>query len=512
MDRATDHTPHTDRYYVLIAICLAALVLPLSFTGGAVATPAIGKAFDADPAALTWITNAFMLSFGSLLMAAGSLSDLYGRKRLFTLGLALFGFVSILLANVSNIVWLDALRAVQGVAAAAALASGSAALAQEFEGLARTRAFSLLGTTFGLGLAFGPMLSGLLIEQFGWRSIFVSSAILAAISLLAALARMRESRNPAAHELDLPGVLGFSSMLALSTTAIILGPQAGWRSPLILGLFGGAALSLLAFVMIELRARQPMLALGLLKYPRFVGVQMLPIGTCYCYIVLVVLLPFRLIGVEGIAPLRCGLILLALSAPMLVVPLLAAWLTRWVSAGMLSAAGFLTAAAGLCMLANTAIGDHQQLVLAMLVIGIGTGFPWGLMDGLAVSVIPKEQAGMAAGIFNTTRVAGEGVALAITIALLSALVGNGLGRVLPAGNYRELAQRLVMGDLSQVQGIDPLLLKTAYVEGFSALMVVLIGFTVLSAGAAFFLLGRDNEAGRANTPRNSLPASDSARG
>lgn len=113
MDRATDHTPHTDRYYVLIAICLAALVLPLSFTGGAVATPAIGKAFDADPAALTWITNAFMLSFGSLLMAAGSLSDLYGRKRLFTLGLALFGFVSILLANVSNIVWLDALRAVQ---------------------------------------------------------------------------------------------------------------------------------------------------------------------------------------------------------------------------------------------------------------------------------------------------------------------------------------------------------------------------------------------------------------
>lgn len=136
---------------------------------------------------------------------------------------------------------------------------------------------------------------------------------------------------------------------------------------------------------------------------------------------------------------------------MLVVPLLAAWLTRWVSAGMLSAAGFLTAAAGLCMLANTAIGDHQQLVLAMLVIGIGTGFPWGLMDGLAVSVIPKEQAGMAAGIFNTTRVAGEGVALAITIALLSALVGNGLGRVLPAGNYRELAQRLVMGDLSQVR-------------------------------------------------------------
>ena len=96
MDQATDHTPHVGRYHVLAAICLAALVLPLSFTGGAVATPAIGKAFDAEPSSLTWITNAFMLSFGSLLMAAGTLSDIYGRKRLFTLGLALFVIVSIL--------------------------------------------------------------------------------------------------------------------------------------------------------------------------------------------------------------------------------------------------------------------------------------------------------------------------------------------------------------------------------------------------------------------------------
>ncbi|WP_194791933.1 MFS transporter [Pseudomonas sp. UFMG81] len=509
MDQATDHTPHPGRYYVLAAICLAALVLPLSFTGGAVATPAIGKVFNAEPASLTWITNAFMLSFGSLLMAAGTLADLYGRKRLFVIGLALFVIVSTLLACVYSIAWLDALRAVQGVAAAAALASGSAALAQEFEGHARTRAFSLLGTTFGLGLAFGPMVSGLLIEQFGWRAIFATTAILAAIALLAALSQMRESRNPHAQKLDLPGVLSFSSMLVLFTTAIILGPQAGWRSPLILGLFGGALLGLLAFVAIELRARQPMLELSLLKYPRFVGVQILPIGTCFCYIVLIVLLPLRLIGVEGVTPLHSGLIMLALSAPMLVVPLLAAWLTRWASAGVLSAAGFLLAAAGLYALAHVAVGDHLQLVIAMLVIGVGTGLPWGLMDGLAVSVVPKEQAGMAAGIFNTTRVAGEGVVLAITVALLTALVGTSLARVLPEGNHSELAQRLVLGDLSQVQGLDPLLLQAAYQGGFAALVLVLIGFTVVSAGAAFFLLGQGE---RAPAHAGAMPASDSAQG
>jgi len=489
MDQHSDHTPHPGRYYVLAAICLAALVLPLSFTGGAVATPAIGQAFNAAPSSLTWVTNAFMLSFGSLLMAAGTLADIYGRKRLFILGLTLFAAVSVLLASVVSIVWLDALRAVQGVAAAAALASGSAALAQEFDGHARTRAFSLLGTTFGLGLAFGPMVSGVLIEQFGWRSIFLTTAILAFIAVLAAASQMRESRNPEAQRLDLPGVLSFSSMLGLFTTAIILGPQAGWSSTLILGLFGAALLSLLAFVTIELRASQPMLELGLLKYPRFVGVQILPIGTCFSYIVLIVLLPFRLIGVEGITPLHSGVIMLALSAPMLVVPLLAAWLTRWVSAGTLSAVGFLIAAAGLYALAHTPIGDHLRLVLAMLVIGIGTGFPWGLMDGLAVSVVPKEQAGMAAGIFNTTRVAGEGVVLAITIALLTALVGQNLTTTDPSGNPQEMAQRLVMGDLSQVHNMDLGLLHAAYLHGFSSLVLVLIGFTVLSAGAAFFFLG-----------------------
>ncbi|RUQ46516.1 MFS transporter, partial [Corynebacterium pseudodiphtheriticum] len=145
----TPSTAAQGGYAILIAICLAALVLPMSFTGGAVATPSIGIAFAAHPTQMAWITNAFMLSFGSLLMAAGTLADLYGRKRLFLWGMALFATTSLLLAVAPDIFWLDVLRGVQGVAAAIALASGSAALAQEFDGHARTRAFSLLGTTFG---------------------------------------------------------------------------------------------------------------------------------------------------------------------------------------------------------------------------------------------------------------------------------------------------------------------------------------------------------------------------
>ncbi|NYA44463.1 MFS transporter [Serratia fonticola] len=478
------------RYYVLGAICLAALVLPLSFTGGAVATPTISKVFNAGPSAQAWVTNAFMLSFGSLLMAAGTLSDIYGRKRLFTWGLLLFLIVSLLLASATSIIWLDILRAVQGIAAAAALASGSAALAQEFEGYDRTRAFSLLGTTFGLGLAFGPMIAGALIEQFGWRSIFITTAILAATALITSVSQMHESKNQQAQKLDLPGLASFSAMLVLFTTGIILAPQAGWGSSLIVGILISALTCLIAFVVIELRSKEPMLELSLLRHPRFIGAQILPLGTCYCYIVLIVLLPFRLIGVEGVSPIQSGLVMLALSTPMLVVPLLAAWLTRWITAGTLSGVGFLLAASGLYILSRVPIGDHLQLILSMLIIGIGTSFPWGLMDGLAVSVVPKEQAGMAAGVFNTTRVAGEGMALAISIAMLITLVNSSLLRLQPQSNNSELVQRLVMGDMSLSQNLDPALVMAAYQEGFSALMLILTLFTIISAGAAFFLLSR----------------------
>ncbi|MGN4078236.1 MFS transporter, partial [Burkholderia gladioli] len=167
----------------------------------------------------------------------------------------------------------------------------------------------------------------------------------------------------------------------------------------------------LLFVLIETRSERPMLDLTLLRYPRFVGVQLLPIATCYCYIVLLVLLPLRFIGVDGHDEIHAAWLMLAISAPMLVVPFLAATLTRWMSAGTISGIGLALAALGLHLL-NGALREgaaDSAVLLPMLVIGAGAGLPWGLMDGLSVSVVPKSRAGMAAGIFSTTRVAGEGI-------------------------------------------------------------------------------------------------------
>ncbi|MFM4994816.1 MFS transporter [Aeromonas sanarellii] len=476
---------------LLAAICLAALILPLSFTGGTVATPMIGRDLGGSPQALNWITNAFMLSFGSLLMTAGALADTFGRKRVFASGVLAFVIISIVIAWAPSILWLDVLRAAQGIAAAAALAGGSAALAQAFDGMARTRAFSLLGTSFGVGLAFGPLLAGMLIEHLGWRSVFFSSACVGALALLLGVPRMLESRDPDAAVFDWAGAVSFTDALGLFTWGALQLPASGWGSWQAWGLLLGAALSLGIFLGVERRAARPMLDLSLFRYPRFLGVQMLPVATCYCYVVLLVLLPLRLIGIEGKSEVSAGMSMIALSIPMLIVPSLAASLTRWASAGKISALGLFVAAAGLFWLGKITPSDpHTSLLGPLLVIGIGTGLPWGLMDGLAVSVVPKERAGMATGIFSTTRVAGEGVAIAIVGALVTLFIQMHLPQGSAAATI-ETARQLAMGNVaaaSQVSNESAQALIRAYGDAFQWLIYVLMLVTVGSGVVVGWLL------------------------
>lgn len=492
---AAIETSSTSKVPVLVAVCLAALVLPLSFSGGAVATPAIGADLGGSPTALNWITNAFMLIFGSALMAAGALADRFGRKRVFMTGIVAFAAISVALSLAPTILVLDVLRAAQGLAAAAALAGGTAALAQEFEGHARTKAFSLLGTTFGVGLAFGPLLAGVLITHFGWRAIFLSGTVIGVLALGLAAGCMRESRDPDATGLDWPGAITFTGTLTLFTFGVIEAPELGWSHAIVVASLLGAAVMLVAFIRVETRSTRPMLDLSLFRYPRFVGVQVLPIATCYCYVVLLVLLPLRFIGAAGLNEVEAGLLLIALSAPMLVVPIAASHLVRKVSAGLLSGVGLLLAAVGLLWLGRVdPASSGTSVVLPMLVIGVGTGLPWGLMDGLSVSVVPKERAGMATGIFSTTRVAGEGVALAIVGALLADLAKIRLAAVLSGdgADTRAVAQRLAMGDVQGTSELLPGLTETAIRENYAAvfrdLSIGLAAITVLSAIVIFALL------------------------
>ncbi|EKE76783.1 MFS transporter [Gallaecimonas xiamenensis] len=498
-----DRSAKVSSVSVLVAVCLAVLVLPLSFSGGAIATPAIARDLGGGALELNWITNAFMLSFGSSLMAAGTLADGFGRKRLFTIGIVLFAVLSLAIGWAPNIIWLDVLRAIQGIAAAATLSGGSATLAQLYEGKARTRAFSLLGTSFGVGLAIGPVLAGLLLDRFGWRSVFLSGAIIGVLVLMFGIPRMKESRDPDAKGLDWLGTLTFTATLMTFTWGVLQAPKSGWSSPLVLLLLAGSVAFLAGFVAVEWRADRPMLDLSLFRYPRFVGVQLLPIATCYCYVVLLVLLPIRFIGIDEHSEIDAGLTMIALSAPMLVMPSLAASLTRWLSPGVISALGLLIAGLGLFLLSQVGIGQaSQDAILPMIVIGLGTGLPWGLMDGLSVSLVPKERAGMATGIFSTTRVAGEGIALAMVSTFLASLTQARLSRLALENDIEQrpipmAAQHLATGDMGHALALLPQvsrsLLADAYTHAFQMLMYLLIAITLVSAVVVFVVLGKNEK-------------------
>ncbi len=503
---------------ILIAVCLACAAMPLSFTGPAIALPSIAQALGGSPVALNWVTNAFMLAFGSALLAAGALADRYGRRRVFLAGAAVFLAASVGLVYAPDIVAFDLLRAAQGLGGAAIFSGGAAALAQEFDGLSRMRAFSLLGASFGAGLSFGPISSAWLIEHYGWRSIFLLVIALAAIAFALGARTLRESRDPSAGRLDWPGAVTFTAALALLTWGILRAPQDGWADALTIAMLGGALLLFIAFAAIELRTTKPMLDLTLFRYARFLGVQLLAAAPAYAFVVLLILLPVRFIAVDGLSEIEAGRMMIALSAPLLLLPVAAGLLTRWLTPALICGAGLLVSAAGLAWLGQAmGHGDVQAFIGPMLMIGVGISLPWGLMDGLAVSVVPKERAGMATGIFSTTRVAGEGVALAIVSAVQVALTARHLAAALPGAvsQASEAAQRLVAGDFPAAARLLPdvgrAALAQASGDAFATLLWILAAITVLTALVVFLFLGRPEpslQPSRIDTSTSPLKAVD----
>lgn len=223
--------------------------------------------------------------------------------------------------------------------------------------------------------------------------------------------------------------------------------------------------------------------------------------------VLLILLPLRFVGVEGFSEIDAGLLMLALSAPMLFVPYVAAHLARYIAPGVLSAVGLLIAAFGVLWLGNLTLGTGVSTVAPfvtafpavapMFLIGVGAGLPWGLMDGLSVSVVPKERAGMASGIFNTSKVANEGVALASVSAILASLMARSLSldptkSAASVEHLPEIAQYVVSGDLSHAMKMLPALsrdvLTESYFAAFQDLTVMLALVTAAIAILIFCLM------------------------
>jgi hypothetical protein len=329
--------------------------------------------------------------------------------------------------------------------------------------------------------------SGLLIDAFGWRSIFLLSALLGVIALVIGRGALEESKDPEAKRIDWVGILTICASLILMTWAVLQAPATGWTSFSTVGFLMGSVACLVIFIRCQRRQVRPVLDLSLFKYPAFLAVQALPLATTCCYVVLLLILPIRLVAIEEVSPAKTGLIMFSLSLPLMILPTIAVRLARHFSPAAISGFGLMIASTGLVLLSLRHSGDMSGLIISLLIIGIGTGLPWGLMDALSVAVVPSSRAGMASGVFNTIRLASESVGLALAGSVLALLIGFQLPSLGTA------ALELAQGNIGQVATAGQLshsLAYDVYVSAFGTLMQCLAAITSVFAVLIMVFLGR----------------------
>ncbi|WP_353943785.1 MFS transporter [Streptomyces sp. HUAS MG91] len=408
----------------LLVVLLGMLTLPMAMSGTTVALPRIGTALDASGAALQWVVVGYFLAASACMLVAGSLGDLYGRRRILTAGAALYTAGTLASATAQHILLLDAARILSGIGAAGVMASGGSLLAATFTGPARTRVFASLGTTAGLGLALGPTFSGWLVDALGWRATFLSYAAVGAV-ILTGTRLLGESRAEARPRVDRAGAATFIAGFALALFAVTQGSKAGWNSPWTLLPAAAAAALLITFVRVEQglarsgRGR-PILDPRLARNPAFagwaVGSFALGAGTTG----VLTFLPTYLQGVNGTSAGAAGLTLLLMTVPVLVLPPLGARLVnRGVPARRLLVLSLLLIAAGNAWLTTLHPGiPVPALAGPLLTIGAGQGLSIGIIDAQAMSLVPPSEVGMASGFLNTVRGATGALTLTIFGALL----------------------------------------------------------------------------------------------
>jgi EmrB/QacA subfamily drug resistance transporter len=259
------------KWWTLTAVAMGVFMLLLDITIVNVALPDIQRQLHASLSDLQWVIDAYALSLEALLLTAGSVADLIGRRIVFATGIVIFTAGSLLCGVAQSPLFLSVARAGQGVGGAIMFSTSLALLAQAFQGKDRGVAFGVFGAITGIAVAVGPVLGGAITTGLSWRWIFFVNVPIGVVAVGLTVLRVEESRDPQAGAPDGRGFLAFSSGLAALVYGLIEANSHSWGSDRVVGALVTAVLLLLAFVVVELKQQRPMFDLSLLRNPTFVG-------------------------------------------------------------------------------------------------------------------------------------------------------------------------------------------------------------------------------------------------
>ncbi len=432
-DPAADPAAAEDRrrWHVLVVLCMALLVVGIDGTIVNVALPSLVRELHASSSELQWIVDAYTIIFASFLLIAGNTGDRLGRKRCFVLGLLIFAAGSFGCSQVHSPQALILLRGVQGFGAAFIMPATLSILTNVFrDDSERARAIAIWAGVSGLGVAIGPLAGGYLLEHFWWGSIFLVNVPIVAVTVIAAVAIVPESKDEHAARLDLLGTVLSTVGLVALLYGIIEGPSAGWGKPKIVAAFVIAVVLLTAFVLWERQTDHPILDVTFFKNPRFTAASLAITLVFFAMFGSLFFISQYLQFVLGFSTLKSGASLLPVAVALMISAPLSAKLVARLGTKVVVTLGLVLVAVALVVFSRVSITSGYPLVaLVLVIIGVGMGLAMAPATDSIMGSLPPEKAGVGSAMNDTTREIGGALGVAImgsiTTAVYSARIAQG---------------------------------------------------------------------------------------
>jgi EmrB/QacA subfamily drug resistance transporter len=419
-------TDDNRKWWTLGAMCFALFMIMLDNTVVNVALPSIQKDLGASISGLEWTINGYTLSFAVLLATGGRLGDIFGRRRMFILGVVIFAVSSATAGLAQNPTDLVVSRVVQGVGAALMMPATLSIVTHAFPPHERGKAMGTWAGVSGLALAIGPVVGGVLTEHVSWRAIFYLNIPVAIAAVTAALFAVRESRDTTVgREVDFAGVAVLTASLTALVLALVEGNAWGWGSTEIVALLTGAVVGLASFVAIELRVKVPMVEFRFFSDRNFLGAVVVALIISFAMLGVFFFLALYMQDILLYSPLEAGIRFLPSTLMIVALAPISGRMAdrygpRWLIVG-----GMLMIAASLYTFTGIAVdSSYLELLPGFMLLGIGIAMTMSPMTSAAMNAVPVEKAGIASGVLSMFRMIGGSLGVAITGAIFQGAVGT----------------------------------------------------------------------------------------
>lgn len=414
---------HAPEWVILSLACVAQFMVVLDASVVNVALPSIGRDLHYSATGLQWVVNAYVLTFAGFLLLGGRAADIFGRRRIYLFGLALFSVASLVGGFAQNAAWLTSARALQGVGAAVISPATLTIIVTTFSGTRLVRSIGIWSAVGGAGGAAGVVLGGILTSELSWRWVLFINVPIGAAALVGGLVFLSEARRPTAKRMDIAGAVTATAGLATLVYAVVGTDTHPWGSAQTLSTLGAAAVLLALFVAIELRfASSPLVPFGLFRSRALAGANLVMLLVGAAFFSMWFFLSLFVQDVLGEDPLRAGMAFFPMGIAIIIGAQISSRLVPKLGIRPLLLVGTAITASGFAWLSQIHAGDSYwtHVFGPGCIVSFSLGILFTPLASAATSGVSQTEAGLASGVLNTSRQIGGSVGLAALATIASA--------------------------------------------------------------------------------------------